>query len=164
VCAEFNECQDSRKLTLSIEMEEVQIASISEDEREGRDVNLGVEGSNSNGHGRELDKEGHIMKIIEGLQRDAQARRADSRKLMKVRDRQGEFNLKMLKSLERIEKKLEKESDTRDQEVSKPLRGEEDRGVVADIIVSPRSILARKHTVVQARPLPENTENLERMN
>jgi hypothetical protein len=31
---------------------------------------------------------------------------------MKIRDRQGEFNLKMLKSLERIEKKLEKGSDT----------------------------------------------------
>ena len=32
---------------------------------------------------------------------------------MRVRDWQGEFNLKMLKSLERIERKLEKESDTR---------------------------------------------------
>jgi hypothetical protein len=52
------------------------------------------------------------MKIIEGLKRDAKARRVDSRKLIKVRDRQGEFNFKMLKSLERIEKKLEKESDT----------------------------------------------------
>ena len=52
-------------------MEEVWIASISEDEREGRDVNLGVKGSNSNGYGRELDKEGNIMKIIEGLKRDA---------------------------------------------------------------------------------------------
>jgi hypothetical protein len=31
---------------------------------------------------------------------------------MKIRDRQGEFNFKMLKSLERIEKKLEKGSDT----------------------------------------------------
>jgi hypothetical protein len=31
---------------------------------------------------------------------------------MRVRDRQGEFNLKMLKNLERIERKLEKESDT----------------------------------------------------
>ena len=45
-------------------MEEVQIASNSENEREGRDVNLGVEGSNSNGHRRELDKEGYVMKII----------------------------------------------------------------------------------------------------
>jgi hypothetical protein len=31
---------------------------------------------------------------------------------MKVRDRQGEFNLRMLKNLERIEKKLKKESDS----------------------------------------------------
>jgi hypothetical protein len=71
VCVEFNECQDICNSTPSIEMEEVRIASNSEDKREGRDVNLGVEGSNSNGHGSELDKEGHIMKIIEGLQRDA---------------------------------------------------------------------------------------------
>jgi hypothetical protein len=59
-----------------------------------------------------MDKEGHMMKLIERLQKDAQAHRADSRKLMRVRDQQGEFNLKMLKSLERIERKLEKESDT----------------------------------------------------
>jgi hypothetical protein len=54
-----------------MELEEVQIASESEDEREGRDVNLGVEGSNSNGHGKEMDKEGHMMKLIERLQKDA---------------------------------------------------------------------------------------------
>jgi hypothetical protein len=93
-------------------MEEVRIASETEDEREGKDVNLGVKGTNSNGHGKEIDKEGRMMKLIEKLQKDAQAHRDDSRKLMKIRDRQGEFNLKMLKSLERIEKKLEKESDT----------------------------------------------------
>jgi hypothetical protein len=49
------------------EMEEVMFASNSENEREGRDVNLRVEGSNSNGHGKEMDKEGHMMKIIERL-------------------------------------------------------------------------------------------------
>jgi hypothetical protein len=49
-----------------------------EDEREGKNVNQGVEGSNSNGHGKEMDKEGHIMKILEGLQREAKERRADS--------------------------------------------------------------------------------------
>jgi hypothetical protein len=83
-----------------------------EDEQEGKDVNLGVEGSNSNGHGKEKDKEEHIMKILEGLQREAKAHRDDSRKLMKVRDRQGALNLKFLKSLERIEKKLEKGRDS----------------------------------------------------
>jgi hypothetical protein len=90
----------------------VQITPEIEDEREGKDVNLGVEGSNSNGHGKEMDKEGHMMKIIERLQREAKAHRDDSRKLMKVRDRQGELNLKFLKSLERIEKKLEKGRDS----------------------------------------------------
>ena len=58
-----------------------------EDEREGKDVNLGVGGSNSNGHGKEMDKEGHIMKFLEELQREAKEHRADSRNLMKVRDR-----------------------------------------------------------------------------
>jgi hypothetical protein len=87
-------------------MEEVQIASETEDERVGRDVNLGIEGSNSNGHGKEMDKEGHMMKLIERLQKDAQARRDDSRKLMRVRDQQGEFNLKMLKSLEMNRKEI----------------------------------------------------------
>ena len=83
-----------------------------EDEQEGKDVKLGVEGSNSNGHGKEMDKEGHIMKILEGLQREAKEHRADSRKLMKVKDWQGKLNLKFLQSLERIEKKLEKERDS----------------------------------------------------
>jgi hypothetical protein len=58
-----------------------------EDEQEGKDVNQGVEGSHYNGHGKEMDKEGHMMKIIEELQREDKERQADSRKLMKVRDR-----------------------------------------------------------------------------
>jgi hypothetical protein len=95
-----------------MEWGKVQFTPEMEDEQEGKDVNLGVEGSNSNGHGKEMDKEGHMMKIIEELRREAKERRADSRKLMKVRDRQGELNLKLLKSLERIEKKLEKGRDS----------------------------------------------------
>jgi hypothetical protein len=51
-----------------------------------------------------------------------------------------------------------------DKEVSEPLRGEEDQGVVADIIVAPQSIPIGRHAVVQARPLPESTEDLEWMN
>jgi hypothetical protein len=70
-----------------MEWEKVQINPETKDEQEGKDVNLGVEGLNSNGHRKEKDNEGHIMKIIEGLQREAKARRADSQKLMKVRDR-----------------------------------------------------------------------------
>jgi hypothetical protein len=95
-----------------MEWGKVQFTPEIEDEREAKDVNLGVEGLNSNGHGKEMDKEGHMMKIIEGLQREAKERRADSQNLMKVRDQQGELNLRFLKSLEIIEKKLERGRDS----------------------------------------------------
>jgi hypothetical protein len=91
-------------------MEETQDAYSSENEARGRDVHLGVEGTNSNGHGEEIDKEGNMMKIIEKLQKDVQTHRADNKKLIKSREQQGEFNIKLMRSLERIEKKLDKES------------------------------------------------------
>jgi hypothetical protein len=76
-----------------MEWARMQIIPEMEDEQEGKDVNLGVKGLNSNGHGKEMDKEGHMMKIIEGLQREAKERRSESQKLMKVKDRQGKLNL-----------------------------------------------------------------------
>jgi hypothetical protein len=153
VCAEFNECQDSRKLTPSMELKEVQNASETKEERIGRNVNLGVEGTNSNGHGKEMDKEEHMMKLIERLQKDAQARLADSRKLMKIRDRQGEFNLKMLKSLERIEKKLEKESDTsRSRSVRTPERRRRSRSGSRHYHLSPKH--SGKETHSSSSPSP----------
>ena len=48
-------------------MEKAHNVSSSENEAKGMDVHLGVEGSNSNRHGEEIDKEGHMMKIIEIL-------------------------------------------------------------------------------------------------
>jgi hypothetical protein len=48
------------------------------------------------------------------------------------------------------------------QRVTGHLREGEYRGVVADIIVSPQSILAGKNIVVQARPLLENNEHTGR--
>jgi hypothetical protein len=53
-------------------MEEAHNASSSKNEAIGMDVHLGVEGSNSNGHGEEIDKEGNMMKIIEILQKHFQ--------------------------------------------------------------------------------------------
>jgi hypothetical protein len=93
-------------------MEEAHNAFSSENEARGMDVHLGVEGSNSNGHGEEIDKEGNMMKIIERLQKDVQTHRADNKKLMKSREQQGEFNIKLIQSLERIENKLDKGSDS----------------------------------------------------
>jgi hypothetical protein len=48
-------------------MEREQTASCSEDATKGMDIHLGFEGSNSNGHGEEIDKEGNMMKIVEKI-------------------------------------------------------------------------------------------------
>jgi hypothetical protein len=53
-----------------------------------------------------------MMKIIERLQNDVQNYRADNIKLMKAKDQQGEFNINLIRSLERIERKLDKVSDS----------------------------------------------------
>ena len=92
-------------------IEEAQDDYSSEDEFRGMDFHLGVEGSKSNGHGEEIYKEGYMMKIIERLQKYAQTHRADKKILMKAKDQQGKFKLKLMQSLERIEKKWDKESD-----------------------------------------------------
>jgi hypothetical protein len=49
------------KPTLSMELKEVQIAFKTKVEREGKVVNLGVEGTNFNGHKKEIDKEGRMI-------------------------------------------------------------------------------------------------------
>jgi hypothetical protein len=64
--------KSDRVATECKEMEEAHNASSSENEAKGMDVHLGVEGSNSNRHVEDIDKEGHMMKIIENLQKDAQ--------------------------------------------------------------------------------------------
>jgi hypothetical protein len=53
-----------------------------------------------------------MMKIIEKLQKYVQTHREDNKKLMKAREQQGEFNIKLMQILERIENKLDKESDS----------------------------------------------------
>jgi hypothetical protein len=95
---------------------------------------------------------------------------------MNVRDRQGVLNLKFLKRLERIERKLKKGRDPIKMESQKTLgeegnqealglpRGKGGRGVVADILVTPKDIPVGEHTVVQARLLPESIKNMEGMN
>jgi len=55
------------------EMEEAQNASSLENEVKRMDVHLGMEESKSNGHRGEMDKEENMMKIIERLQKYAQA-------------------------------------------------------------------------------------------
>jgi hypothetical protein len=66
-------------------MEEAQDAYSLEDEVRGMDVHLGVEGTNSNGHGEEIDKDVSMMKIIKNLQKDVQIHQADNKGLREPR-------------------------------------------------------------------------------
>jgi hypothetical protein len=91
-------------------MEEAQDAYSQEDEVRGMDVHLGVEGTNSNGHGEEIDKDMGMMKIIKKLQKDVQIHQADNERLKRAKEKQEDFNMKLMQSLERIENKLDKES------------------------------------------------------
>jgi hypothetical protein len=77
------------------------------------DVHLGFKGTNSNGHGEEIDKDMGMKKIIKKLQKEVQIHRADNKKLMTAKEQQGYFNVSLMHRLERIENKLDKESGSR---------------------------------------------------
>jgi hypothetical protein len=68
-------------------MEEAQDAYSLEDEVRGMDVHLGVEGTNSNGHGEEIDKDVSMMKIIKKLQKDVQIHQEDNKRIMRAREK-----------------------------------------------------------------------------
>jgi hypothetical protein len=49
------------------------------------DVHLGFEGTNSNGHGEEIDKDVSMMKIIKNLQKDVQIHQEDNERIKKAK-------------------------------------------------------------------------------
>jgi hypothetical protein len=74
------------------------------------DVHLGIEGTNSNGHGDERNENMNMEETIKNLQKDVQSHKDNNERLMKDKDQHDDFNMKLLQSLNRIEKKLDKES------------------------------------------------------
>jgi hypothetical protein len=74
------------------------------------DVHLGIAGTNSNGHGEGRDENVNMVETIKNLQKDVQSHKADNESLMRAKEQQDEFNMKLLESLNKIENKLDKES------------------------------------------------------
>jgi hypothetical protein len=74
------------------------------------DVNLGIEGTKSNGHGEGRDENMNMVKIIKNLQKDVQRHKDDNERLMRAKEKQEDFNMKLMQSLNTIENKLDKES------------------------------------------------------
>jgi hypothetical protein len=74
------------------------------------DVYLGIEGTNSNGHGEERNENMDMTESIKNLQKDVQSHKANNERLMRAKEKQDDFNMKLLQRLNKIEKKLDKES------------------------------------------------------
>jgi hypothetical protein len=74
------------------------------------DVHLGIEGTNSNGHGEEMNENMNMAETIKNLQKDVQIHKVDNERLMRAKEQQDDFNMNLLEGLNIIEKNLVKES------------------------------------------------------
>jgi hypothetical protein len=110
--AELTTTRSGQTSAESIGMEEAQGNYSHPEKSRGMDVHLGMEGTNSNGHGEERNEDMNMAETIKNLQKDVQSHKADNERLMKAKEQQDDFNMKLLEGLNRIEKKLVKESDS----------------------------------------------------
>jgi hypothetical protein len=74
------------------------------------DVHLGMEGINSNGHGEGKDDNMNMVETIINLKKYVHIHKDDNERLMKSKEQQEEFNMKLMQSLDIIENKLDKEN------------------------------------------------------
>jgi len=79
--------------------------SYSEDyEVRGINVHLGIEGTNSNGHGERKDEDINLVETIRKLQAYVQRNKFDNQRLMKAKEKHEYFNMNLMKSMDKIEK------------------------------------------------------------
>jgi hypothetical protein len=87
-------------------MEDVQRAFIHDDEFRYLYVDLGVDGAEPK------EEHSNSVETIKGLQKDAQSYKVDNERLMRSKEQQDDFNVKLMQSLNRIEKKMDKETES----------------------------------------------------
>jgi hypothetical protein len=118
--AELTTTRSDQTSVESIGMEEAKGNYSQQDESRGVDVHLGMEGMNSNRHGEERNEDMNMDETIKNLQKDVQSHKADNERLMKAKEQQDDFNMKLLEGLNRIENKLVKESGSSESGSHKP--------------------------------------------
>jgi hypothetical protein len=74
---------------------------------------IGDEGTYSNGYGEGKEESMNFVKTIRSLQKDIQSYKVDNDRIMKSKEEQDGFNIKLLQSLDRVEKNMDKEIDSR---------------------------------------------------
>jgi hypothetical protein len=108
---------------------------IQQDDIRGMDVHLGIEGTKSNGHGEGRDENMNMVETIKDFQRDVQSHKDDNERIMRAKEKQEEFNMNLMQSLNIIEKKLDKESGSSKSGKHKP----------PDEKIRPRSVSRHHH-------------------
>lgn len=68
-------------------MEEVQGTYSQEDEIIGMGIHLGIEGTNSNGHGEGRDENMNMVETIKKLQKDVQSHKDGNERLMRAKEK-----------------------------------------------------------------------------
>jgi hypothetical protein len=77
------------------------------------DVHAGIEGTNSNGHGKVKEESMNLVEIINFFQKDVQSYKGGNERIMKVKEKKEELNLNLMQILDIIENKMDKENDSR---------------------------------------------------
>jgi hypothetical protein len=60
------------------------------------DVHLGIDGTNSNRHGDERNENMNMAETIKNLQNDVQSHKSNNERIMKEKEKQDDFNLKLM--------------------------------------------------------------------
>jgi predicted RNase H-like nuclease (RuvC/YqgF family) len=87
-------------------MEDAQRTYKPDDEFGDLYVSLGADGTKSK------EECINLIETIKGLQKDVQSYTTDNERLMKANEQQYDFNIKLMQSLDIIEKKMDKEIET----------------------------------------------------
>ena len=85
---------------------------VNEDEVRRMYANRGDEGIDSNGHGEAKEESMNLVKTIIFFQKDVQSYKDDNDRIMKAKEEKYGFNIKLLQSLDKIDKKMDKETDS----------------------------------------------------
>jgi hypothetical protein len=117
-------------------------------------VNMGNEGTNSNGHGEGKEENMNLVETIKSLQKDVQSYKDDNERLMKSKEQQEDFNIKLMQSLDRIEKKMDKENGSRKSGSHRsPDERRRERSVGRHHHHSPRNSTRREHSSSSPSPV-----------
>jgi hypothetical protein len=73
-------------------------------------VNIGNDDTKSNGHGEGKEENMKLVETIKLLQKDFQSYKHDNERLMKAKEQQEDYNIKLMQSLDGIEKNMDKEN------------------------------------------------------